>query len=182
MCYTINSRDQLTRTTDALGNITRYTYDELGNKLTQTDAQGRTTRWAYDALGRVSGRTLPLGQSESFTYDATDNRTAHTDFNAQTHTFDYDVMDRLVWATTPMGELSPVAIAMWASRPRAASLIPRAPARGPTPMTNRIVCHARPSPMALRWTMPTMKRVIRLNYSSPLPTGIHKRSVMATTH
>ncbi|MCQ4167747.1 RHS repeat domain-containing protein, partial [Tahibacter harae] len=40
--------------------VTRYGYDEQGNKISQTDALNRTTTWAYDKAGRVIRRTLPL--------------------------------------------------------------------------------------------------------------------------
>ncbi len=91
---------------------TSYTYDEVGNKLTQTDAEGRTTTWTYDLHGRVLTRTLPLLQQESFVYtdgqgcqpDAGINcasttsprLTVHTDFNGDTITSAYDVMGRVI--------------------------------------------------------------------------------------
>lgn len=37
----------LTTVTDVQGNITSYTFDEAGNKLTQTDAESRTTACDY---------------------------------------------------------------------------------------------------------------------------------------
>lgn len=79
---------------DAL--VTRFVYDEAGNKLQQIDALGRITRWQYDAMGRETRRTLPGGQSESFVYDAAGQRLAHTDFNGVTTRYQYDVAGRLV--------------------------------------------------------------------------------------
>ena len=35
---------------DALGQVTSYEYDEVGNRLSQTDANGHTTQFAYDDL------------------------------------------------------------------------------------------------------------------------------------
>ncbi|MFL0809341.1 MAG: tandem-95 repeat protein [Agarilytica sp.] len=91
---------------------TVYTYDEVGNRLTQTDAEHKTTVWTYDLYGRVLTRTLPEGQQESFVYNdgqgcaqtdgincanATSPRTVvHTDFNGDTITTAYDVMGRTI--------------------------------------------------------------------------------------
>lgn len=47
-----------------------YTYDEVGNRLTQTDANGHTTTWTYDYFGRVTSRTLPETMSERFVYSS----------------------------------------------------------------------------------------------------------------
>jgi len=63
---------------------------EVGNRTRQTDALGRVTRWTYDALGRIQSRILPLGQTETFEYDSAGRPAAHTDFNGQTTTFVYD--------------------------------------------------------------------------------------------
>ena len=75
--------------------VTRYTYDAVGNKLTQADALGRVTRWTYDTMGRELTRTLPLGQTESFGYDDAGQRTSHTDFNGVTTRYGYDTAGRM---------------------------------------------------------------------------------------
>jgi YD repeat-containing protein len=47
--------------------VTRYGYDELGNRISQTDANGHTTKFGFDSLGRRISRKLPLGQMETYT-------------------------------------------------------------------------------------------------------------------
>ena len=42
---------------DALGNVTEYTYDGKGNRLTETDANGNTTKYTYDEQGRLISST-----------------------------------------------------------------------------------------------------------------------------
>ena len=74
--------------------LTTYSYDEVGNKLTQTDAEQRTTRWTYDYFGRVASRTLPMLQEETTTYDDIARTISHTDFNGQTTVTQLDVMGR----------------------------------------------------------------------------------------
>lgn len=51
--------------------ITQYTYDDLGNLLTQTDAMGRTLSFTYDALNRLTLETNYNGRDEyvSYQYD-----------------------------------------------------------------------------------------------------------------
>jgi RHS repeat-associated protein len=82
-----------------LGKVTSYSYDELGNKLSQTDAQGRVTKWDYDNAGRIISRTLPNHttanpQIERFAYDLVGNRVSHTDFNGKQTRWDYDSLNR----------------------------------------------------------------------------------------
>ncbi|OUR88395.1 hypothetical protein A9Q81_23950, partial [Gammaproteobacteria bacterium 42_54_T18] len=74
---------------------TFYTYDEVGNKLTQTDAEGRVTSWTYDYFGRVLTRELPEGMTETFTYDDSARTVAHTDFNGKTNTTYIDNQGRV---------------------------------------------------------------------------------------
>ncbi|WP_257387797.1 putative Ig domain-containing protein, partial [Tahibacter caeni] len=69
--------------------ITRYRYDEQGNKLEQEDASGRITRWRYDNAGRVLTRTLPLLQQETFVYDTLGRKTSQTDFRGRTTSYTY---------------------------------------------------------------------------------------------
>ena len=82
--------------TDALSQITKYTYDEVGNRLTQTDANLHTTTSGYDWLGRRIKRTLPLGMSETSTYDLAGNLQSKTDFNGKTTTYTYGALNRLM--------------------------------------------------------------------------------------
>jgi RHS repeat-associated protein len=80
---------------DAGALITRFVYDEAGNKTQQIDALGRITRWEYDVMGRQTRRTLPGGQSETMAYDAAGQLIARTDFNGKTTRYSYDAVGRL---------------------------------------------------------------------------------------
>ncbi|MCQ4165883.1 putative Ig domain-containing protein [Tahibacter harae] len=75
--------------------VTRYSYDEQGNKIRQIDALGRATNWTYDKAGRVIRRTLPLGQYEEFRYDSRGVLDWSTDFNGQFTKYTHDPDHRL---------------------------------------------------------------------------------------
>jgi len=79
--------------------MTKYEYDEVGNRITQTDANSHATSFAYDQLGRRIGRTLPSGLSESYAYDAAGNVISRKDFNGHTTSYQYDAVNRLTQKT-----------------------------------------------------------------------------------
>ena len=58
--------------TDALGHVTNFEYDELGQLLRETDSSGKITAYAYDANRNLASRTDPNGNIVTFTYDALD--------------------------------------------------------------------------------------------------------------
>jgi len=89
--------------------VTSYSYDEVGNRLTQTDAKQHTTSYQYDQRGRRTHRTLPLGQSESYTYDVAGNLLSRTDFNGKITTYAYDNMNRLS-SKTPAASFNTVPV------------------------------------------------------------------------
>src|SRR4030095_13016947 len=80
--------------------VTRYSYDELGNQLTQTDANNHTTSYGYDNLGRRTTRTLPGRQGESLSYNAVGNLAHRTDFNGTVTGYIYDALNRLLSRTS----------------------------------------------------------------------------------
>ena len=80
---------------------TVYSYDEVGNEISQTDAANHSTTFQYDALGRRIGRTLPGKQSESFAYDPSGNQIYHTNFSGVVITNQFDVDNRLLSCSAP---------------------------------------------------------------------------------
>jgi RHS repeat-associated protein len=73
--YIYNGLGNLTKITDALGNVRNFTYDGLGRRLTAEDlhASADTTfgtwTYEYDNSGNISQKTDPKGQVVTFAYD-----------------------------------------------------------------------------------------------------------------
>lgn len=71
---TYNAIGLPTSTTDPMGTVTAYAYDDLGNRLSVTADAGpgrlnRTTTYAYNARGDVVSATDPRGNTVTSTYD-----------------------------------------------------------------------------------------------------------------
>ena len=61
----------LTGVTDALKHVTRYTYDQNGNLLTETDALGNRVAYTYTPEGWQESVTKADGTVLAFAYDRT---------------------------------------------------------------------------------------------------------------
>ena len=70
--YTYTVEGFLASTTDARGSTTSYTYDVFGQRITMTDSQGSLWIYAYDALGRLTDTTDPLERVTRNEYDTED--------------------------------------------------------------------------------------------------------------
>lgn len=68
------SKDTLVSITDALGNITSFGYDNIGNRTSETNPRNYTTTYAYDSLYRITRITDALGNFEKYAYDNEGNR------------------------------------------------------------------------------------------------------------
>ncbi|GAB3433001.1 RHS repeat-associated core domain-containing protein [Flindersiella endophytica] len=64
------SSEDVTTITDPAGNVTTYTYDWLGKRLTADDPDAGSSVSTYDAMGRVKTVTDAKGGKLSYTYDA----------------------------------------------------------------------------------------------------------------
>jgi RHS repeat-associated protein len=94
---------KVTKMTDALGNSTTYTYDELDRLLTATDAKGGVTTYTYTDRGNVATVTDAEGYVTSYEYDGNQNLVKMTTPDGIT-TYEYDPLDRLIKTTTPDGK------------------------------------------------------------------------------
>jgi YD repeat-containing protein len=78
-------------------NVTdRWTYDQLGRKLSQANGNGETVRYAYDLRGNLTAATQPLGQMARTAYDTENRKVGETDANGLTSSWNYDWRGLLV--------------------------------------------------------------------------------------
>jgi len=61
--------NNLVKMTDRRGNVTTYTYDTRGNRLTMTNARGETTTYTYDQFGQLKTITDDLDHKMRMEYD-----------------------------------------------------------------------------------------------------------------
>ena len=89
--------------TDALGNVTQWSYDANGNMTSTTDALGNVISYTYNALNELTQTTYADGTTSKTTYDANGNKLTFTDQNNNTTSWVYDTMNRVVQETDPTG-------------------------------------------------------------------------------
>jgi RHS repeat-associated protein len=94
--YDYDIHGRLIKVTDAAGNFTQYTYDNLGNLKTIADAEGRTTIYTYDILGRLTRITDPLGCAVQYFYDDNDNLSKKIDANNRVTEYEYNTSNQLI--------------------------------------------------------------------------------------
>jgi RHS repeat-associated protein len=92
--------------TNAEGEVTRSTYDELGNKNSETDPLGRTTFFEHDAMRRLVRTVYPDGSSIGTQFDAGGRALARFDQEANVTRFGYDAADNVTSVTNASGGIT----------------------------------------------------------------------------
>ena len=90
--------------TDALGNITRVTVNQLGLPLTRTDASGKIWRQTYDATGNTLAIKNPLDEETRHVYDKIGNQIQTIDPLNRVWQSAFDKNNRKVSQKNPLGE------------------------------------------------------------------------------
>jgi RHS repeat-associated protein len=95
------------------GRTTAYTYDSIGNKLTETVTdthpaspsynQARTNAWAYTAQNLMASATDPLGKTTRYSYNSAGNVASITNPLGHVTTMGYDSAGRMASQTEPNG-------------------------------------------------------------------------------
>ena len=96
---TVNSQGKVVSVTDAVGTAdassVAYEYDNWGNLSKTTDAAGNVTQMSYDLLGRKTQLVDPDMGSWTYTVDNLGQVTSQIDAKGQTTTNTYDVLGRM---------------------------------------------------------------------------------------
>jgi len=90
-------------TTNALGEITSFHYDEEGFGTGNTAHDGAQVVVSNDEEGRITGMIDPLGETRRLTRDGNGNIEFLTNWNGYWSTFAYDRMQRLAEVVDPVG-------------------------------------------------------------------------------
>lgn len=90
------------------GRATAYTYDALGNKLSETvtdtaSSVSRTSSWTYNAQGLTATSTMPNGATTQFSYDASGNLGTTTNALGHVTRRGYDSGGRVTSQVDPSG-------------------------------------------------------------------------------
>jgi len=106
----VEGRKEITKITDALGNVTSYGYDEDLNKISVTDALSRATRMTYDGKGNMLSATDPAGNYTGMTYESTYNRPVTvTDPKGAATEMSYDASGNLIKVKDAYNNISEIA-------------------------------------------------------------------------
>ncbi len=105
--YSYNtSKRLLLSTTDALGNITQFAYDNYGNLTSATDALGEVTRFFYNSYGLVTLVIKWNNSTTQFFYDIYGNKTTGIDpLGNRTDSY-YDIMSRVTTVKDNLGGIT----------------------------------------------------------------------------
>jgi YD repeat-containing protein len=120
--FSYDAGDRMLTMTDGVGNITKYTYDNVGNRTSTTEASNglfnttaRKTTYVYDAANRLKSVLTPVGGETDYDYDAAGNKigeqqlqsgTGVGEFSTQVWInlqFEYDGKDQLITEIDPYG-------------------------------------------------------------------------------
>ncbi|NJO16764.1 MAG: RHS repeat-associated core domain-containing protein [Thioploca sp.] len=102
--YVHNNHYQLLQVQDELGQVTSYTYDELGRRRTATDGNHQTTTFDYDDHGNLTTLTDAAGHQTHFSYDEQQNLVSATNTRSKTIQLNYDTNNNLVRVTDPLNQ------------------------------------------------------------------------------
>ena len=100
----LDDHDWVTMSIDALGDTTRYYYDNIGQVIGVELATGQFITYQYDVLNRLVSVTDQLGTLQAYTYNANGNVLTSTDGEGNVTSYVYDALGRLMQKTDANGQ------------------------------------------------------------------------------
>jgi RHS repeat-associated protein len=104
--FTYDAAGNVASVKDPLNNTTTMTYNSRGQVLTVTNALGKTTTYAYNASGDLTSITNPLSQTTAMVYDALGRLTTLTDAKNQNTIFTYNAESQVNKITDALGNIT----------------------------------------------------------------------------
>lgn len=98
-----DAASRLTTVSDAVGNTSRYRYNNVDQVLEQINAVGQSTKFAYDANDNLTDVTNAKGGVTSMSYDNVTDWLQSVSFGEATKRFDYNKEGSLKTFTKPDG-------------------------------------------------------------------------------
>lgn len=105
--FTYDDANRMLSLTDGEGNVTEFTYDAVGNRLSKTEAantEPRTTQYIYDNANRVIEIATPEGGVTNYTYNAAGDKIEEWTENGEvtiSRSFEYDRNGRMTYMRLP---------------------------------------------------------------------------------
>jgi RHS repeat-associated protein len=91
---------------DALGRITRHTYNSRGWLQSSTDALAHTRRFGHDAAGNLIFEVNALGDTTRYAYDKNGNRTLTVNATGDTTRTEYNAISKAFKQTDALGRVT----------------------------------------------------------------------------
>ena len=99
--------NRLTQISDPAGGVTRFGYDVSDNLISVIDARSLATSYTYNGLGDLLSQKSPDTGTTTNTYDSGGNLATSTDARGAVSTYTYDAAPE-TWLRKPYGsETSP---------------------------------------------------------------------------
>ena len=103
----VGTESRVETATDALGNVTRFSYDTAARRTTVVDPMGLRTQFDYDAQGQIVKVTAPsitgVSETTTFVYSATGDLTQSVDAEAHTIDMAYDASGNQIFQRDSAG-------------------------------------------------------------------------------
>ncbi|WP_233182425.1 RHS repeat-associated core domain-containing protein [Paenibacillus sonchi] len=99
----MNRLEKMIRRQGTADIVRQYSYDAVGNKISDKDERGFVTSYTYDSVNRLTVVTDPEGQKFTTTYDLAGNKTSDTNAKGYSMSYTYDKLNRLSLTIDPYG-------------------------------------------------------------------------------